>query len=448
MRTKREIALFAIGIVLFRICLDLVYFNILSVYFIYDGYLDRRNTLGLIVSWVVVIASFFHIKRILITSEDRVSNTIIIFIYFLNFIPFTTTIYAGTEHLLYIILNCIFWFVFVFMTNMLSKKPLKLLPTIKTGTYTLNNKLIATIGLASVFIVFYVSWRYTGFRLKFNFLNIYDIRLEAREYSWPTVLIYLYSWTNAINNVLFAYCLIKKKNLFALLFFLTQMLSFGVAGNKGVFLLPFLVFLVVKIYQNHSIVRMKIITLYGLLSLSLFSIIEYIIYKSFYLASLFVRRVMFTPCILNRFYFDFFSNHEPDFYRGSFLRFFGATSPYSSYGGIPYMIGSIYYNSPIMSCNNGLFSDAFSNMGYIGIIVLPIIISLFLYLFDRSTLQLDSRITFVSCIYLAMNLIASVFTTVLLTHGFLVLIFMTWFMRREGRDSSVTQKISLGSNKM
>ena len=84
-----------------------------------------------------------------------------------------------------------------------------------------------------------------------------------------------------------------------------------------------------------------------------------------------------------------------------------------------------------MNCNKGLLSDAISNLGYAGIFIMPVIIVFFLHLFDRSTAGLDKRLVLVSGVFIALNLISTSFMTVLVTHGFLLLIVLTWLMKPE-----------------
>ena len=195
--------------------------------------------------------------------------------------------------------------------------------------------------------------------------------------------------------------------------------------------MPFLVIIAVVVYNIISSVALKLFVVYGLAGGSILALIEFLLLGSMNIATLFVRRLLFVPALLNEQYFDYFTKNQPDYFRGSFLRIIGAESPYASDGGIARMIGRVYYGSNVMNCNNGLFSDAFSNLGYIGVFVMPAIIVFFLYVFDCSTCGLDKRIVLASGLFVSLNIMSTSFTMVLLTHGFLVLILLTWMMNPE-----------------
>lgn len=280
-------------------------------------------------------------------------------------------------------------------------------------------------------VVLYVSRRYTHFRLNFNLLTVYDLRLEAREFGMSILATYLFAWTKAVNTLMLTYGLIKKKHVMAVLYFAIQMLSFGIDGSKSTFSLPFLVLIVVKMYDKITVGKLKMWFIYGAAGESLLAAAEYVFGHTVFLITLFIRRILFVPSILNVHYFDFFTTNEPDFFCGSFIRLFGAASPYAEDDGISRMIGRVYFGSPTMNYNNVILSDAISNLGYAGIFIMPIIIVFFLHLFDCSTVGLDKRLVLVSGVFIALNLIITSFMMVLITHGSLLLIVLTWMMKPE-----------------
>lgn len=137
---------------------------------------------------------------------------------------------------------------------------------------------------------------------------------------------------------------------------------------------------------------------------------------------------MFLPNLLNEYYFDFFSGNVPDYFRQSFLRNFGFESEYEK---IPNMIGYSYFNRPDMVANNGLISDAITNMGIIGIVISPLFIVTFLWLYDNATHNLDRKIYIMSSIYIAYTLIGSFMLPALLTHGFIAMVIILFLLPRD-----------------
>lgn len=416
---------------LYRILLDYIYFNIISPVFGYSGFKDNRTFESGLISWLLFIAFYFLAKKLLYTEREGISHVIITLLYILSFIPFTSSVYAGITTISFVIWNSIYWFILLIVSRHILNLPLTRLPNIKLDRMTISDRFVAIVGVISLFVVLYVSGRYAHFRLNFNLFTVYDLRLEAREFGMSTLVTYLFAWTKAVNTLMLAYCLIKKKHLMTILYFAIQMLSFGIDGSKSTFFLPFLVLIVVKMYNMITVKKLKMLFFYAGVGGVLISAAEYVFGHTIYLTTLFVRRLLFVPSLLNVQYFDYFTNHEPDFFRGSFLRLFGAASPYADTGGISRTIGKVYYGSSVMNCNNGLLSDAVSNLGYVGIFVMPIVIVFFLHLFDRSTAGLDKRLVLVSGVYIALNLMSAAFMTVLVTHGFLILILLTWVMKPE-----------------
>src|SRR5699024_5500416 len=122
--------------------------------------------------------------------------------------------------------------------------------------------------------------------------------------------------------------------------------------------------------------------------------------------------------LLNYFYFDFFSINEFDYFRQSLLGNLGIKSPYSTR--IARIIGSNYYGG---GANNGLFSDAYYNLGTWGIIIMPLLIILALRLLDACTEGLSNKISIATVIILSINFISSSFFTVMISHGFLAVCF-------------------------
>lgn len=420
-----------IGLVAYRILIDWIYFNIISPIYAYTGFTDNRSMGSLLVSWGLFIIFYCLIRRILYTEQEGISHVIVTTLYLLSFIPFTSSVYAGLTKTAFVVCNSLYWIVLIIASRFALHIPKKRLPKINFNHLEINDKVVAAIGVISLLVVIYISGRYAHFRLNFNLFTVYDLRLEAREFGMSTLATYLFAWTKAVNTLMLAFCLIKKKRLMTVVYFAIQMLSFGIDGSKSTFFLPFLVLIVVKLYDKITVSKLKVLFFYGAAGGALIAAAEYVFAHTAFLTTLFIRRVLFVPSILNVHYFDYFTTHEPDFFRGSFLRLFGAVSPYSADGGISRMIGRVYYGSAVMNCNNGLLSDAISNLGYAGIFVMPIIIVFFLNLFDRSTLGLDRRLVLVSGVFIALNLIGTSFTTVLITHGFLILILLTWVMKPE-----------------
>ena len=448
-RRKTE---YLLSVVLFRILIDIVYFRSISPRFSYDGLVDCRTTISTATSWIVLAVSYLFMQKILANETVRSSNILITILYFVSFIPFTTCISAGFISTGFLIYNTVYWCMLLFFQNISEMTPIKAFAEIRTGDVTLGEKWIALIGILSLMVIVYISWRYTGFRLTVNLLSVYDLRAEARGYAFPRLLTYMFSWVLAINPVLLGLSLVRRKWGLATLFFAAQMLCFGVNGLKTTFFMPFVVIFAVLASAGDLYPKTKKLLISGLCATMLLAIAEMAVINTTHLTDIIVRRMFFVPNNLGNCYYDYFSVNQPDYFRSSFLRHLGFSSPYTVDGskGFTYNIGALYFGKPQMNCNNGLSSDAMANLGLFGCLIMPLLLACVLRMLDRSTVNVDQCILITPVLFIAYNLISTTLTTVLLTHGMIILIIIMMIigngadaMKRETINN--TQQIALNN---
>ena len=137
---------------------------------------------------------------------------------------------------------------------------------------------------------------------------------------------------------------------------------------------------------------------------------------------------MFLPALITEYYVDFFSTNSPDFFRQGMLRRIGFESIYDRE--ISYMIGAVYSIDGI-NFNSGLLSDAVSNLGIVGVFVMPVVFAIFLKIFDRCAEGLDTKVIFTASIVVAWFALSSTLTTMLFTHGVFILMIFLRLMPRE-----------------
>ena len=416
-----------IPLILYRVCIDIVYFYCISPRHSYTGMIISSSFSKLWFSWLILIAFYCLFARISLCNGEKNSNIIVSILFLASFVPFTSCIYVGVINNGFIVYNCIYWLVIFLGMIYLNKSKTRPLPKIKIDNNLVNEKLVYYIGFASILFVIYLSYKYAGFRLNFNLYEVYDIRLEAREYNFSAVSSYFFLWTKQVIPILLGLCLLQKKYTLAIFLFFIQMLNFGIDGLKSTFFMPFLVAGAVLLYKIYNIRNIQPIIFWSICLLSIFSGIEFFFLNTSYISDLGIRRLLYVPNLLGEYYFDFFNSHPPDFFRSSFLRHIGFQSPYTENGikGFTYWIGDIYFGKPAMNCNNGLSSDALANFGVIGCIVSPVILVAFLNIFDKSTINVEKSIAITPIIYLSYNLISTTLTTVLVSHGgFLIILMM------------------------
>lgn len=420
--------------------IDWIYFKAIAPRFGYIHLINDSSAMTAIVSWVTLLF-FYILARKLLVDGKRNSGVIFFILFFVSFIPFTTCIHAGLVTTGFFIYNSVYWAVLIIGLRLMTNKNAKVFPKLKVGYNVIGENFVSVIGIASVILVLFISWYYSHFRLQFDLFSVYNIRLEARAYNFPRILSYLFAWTLAINPILLGLCIVRKRWIAAGVFFLTQMFSFGINGLKTTFFMPFLVIMVVYLYKKNNLRKLKQLIIVSLCGFMALGCLECYTLRTTHIADFAVRRILIAPNHLGGFYYDFIMSNEPDYFRSSFLRHFGIQSPYTKHGnkGISYLIGALYFGKPNMNCNNGLSSDAVANLGLAGCVIMPVLLAYCLILFDRSTVNVDSRLCIAPAIYLSYNLLSTTLTTVMLTHGFLLVLLLMSFL---GNTSIKTKGVS------
>ena len=381
------------GVCVYRILLDWLYFENLAPRA--TEYPDYRDVSLLIMSWLAVFCSLPLINKI-IHGSDRDSSLTLTGLYFLSYIPFTTCIYAGMFVLPLILYGLAFWFIFFAVYCWQLETPLKPLPKITLGRIRFDDSMLKIMGVMCVFTVVYISWRYTHFRLHFSIWDVYDLRMEAREYGYPRLLSFLLQWSRKINPLMCVYYILKKNYKLAVIFFLVQILCFGIEAHKSELFFAFVAIAILPVRRSTTATQFKYIIMIGSLCLIVFAIFEIILLRSEILLQLLVRRIMFVPNSLHRYYYDYFVTlgHELTYFRNDLIyffgKFYGVTNPYIDEV-IPRIIGRIYFNSLGNNANNGTFSQGAWELGGLGAFIIPFVLLFWLWLYDRSVEGLNSR---------------------------------------------------------
>lgn len=413
-----------ISIYIYRVLLDWCYFSLIVPNYGYYGFEDNRSIITYIISWIVLIFFSFLMERIISDEKPMFSNITIFVLTLISVVPFSTLICSGILSDKFIVMNAIYWLAVITLCLFIRK--IKIKPKVITiGTKIIDAKIAMIFGIFSVAFVIFLSYKYTHFRLNFNLFNVYELRAEAKNYNFPRIFQYLFPWTRVLNIIFLAYACKNNKKILAIIFFLAQMLSFGIDGLKSTFFMPFLVIFICAFYKNGNFKYYKKMAVWGINGLLLFGIMEYIIFGTYNIVNIIIRRVLIIPAYLNYCYVDFFSSHD--------AAIFGFKTQYDKLGNI---IGELYFNRPDMNCNNGLISDAVANLGTVGIVLMPILLIIVLRILDNCTVDLDEKIFFTVAIYFAVILSNSFLTTSLITHGLAIAGIVLLMLRSKRRKEN------------
>ena len=407
--------------IMYRICLDVAYTNYISKIYDYAGFDYTFNIGAFLLSWVLLLLCFPILRWC--SSKGYFSDVIILFLVYLSYIPFTTMVAYFKFPTAYIIANTVYWLVLFLACRFFPKT--RSYYQLKTKS---NDLLLQIVGIGLSLVVIYISWRYSGFRFTINLTDVYMYRAEARSVSMPTLLSYLFGATKAVMPVLLVYSLSRKKYFYAVYYTAIQILSFSINGSKTVLFSTALAILFYFFYNHEHLKKIP----YLMTGISVIALAEADIWETFFMLNYFIRRVFFLPNRIGALYFDYFTKNEPDYYRASFLRLFGFKSPY---GDISHTIGEVYFDKVEMSANNGLISDAIANLGIAGIVIMPVILILILRTLDKCAYGIDKKIYISTAAIFAMIILSSFLSTVLLTHGLLLLGIVLLLIQRKTIES-------------
>lgn len=400
-------------LVLYRIMLDASYEQIEYLYE-YQGLFENNKTLASsILSWALFLGFAPFVVRLF--SGKQFSDTVMVLLALFSLIPQTTVIaYRSDYSSLFQALIVVFWILLYAAHSFSSPIHFRYSPSKATARIPYITLVVLVLSVIAFSLV------HTGLRLHVDLIDVYEIREEARTFSAPFPVNYILSFAdNAL--AFFVILLLYKRQLVAMLGVLFAIfVNFSITGTKQI------VFVVLCGLLGYFFIKNKTHShrlLIGAVLLIAGTYIEERVNETYTLATLYPYRVLFIPAELHYSYFSFFQMNELDLYRQSLLKAV-FDSPYST--NIQFLIGEYSIGDITARANNGLFSDAFMNIGLVGVFLYPFIIALLLRLFDGAVSRLDTRLWFVLAIYSSFVLLGMTLSTALLTSGMLPFLLMLY----------------------
>lgn len=405
-------------LLLYRLALDLLYLTTLSPLFEYTGYTTELMPLPYLTSWAALLVFVPFVAGLI--GRTGASSLLVTFINYFYFIPITSYFGCkGTVEIWFFIITLVYWALLLFWQyripvlylKPLSKRQVKVVMVILT--------------VVSCLLVFLISGKYTGFRFTLNFLDVYGIREEATSYRMPAVVSYLLSMMPIILTTLFLFWLRQKRYVPAVILGVTYIFLFSISAHKSVFFFFFLAILCFFFLR-----RWMLNWAPGLLAvLAGTAMLEYRGIGTFYLMSLFFRRMMYVPGSISERYLKFFSENPINFFRNGIMGKFHFKSIYST--GIARLLGE-FCGNPDTNANNGLLGDMFANLPILlGLLLMPLLLILCFRLMDLATEKVPLKYLVPFCVFFASAFMNGSWGTVLLTHGFLVACLLLYIFPRE-----------------
>lgn len=393
-------------IIAYRICLDITYLKSVSPSYAYSGFTTGIIPILYLLSWLVVMVCMPLSIRIF-QQEDCPSSIMVSVLNFLYFIPMTSLLGCRGSDVQFMVIVFLYW---LFLLGYQF-----FIPTITLNklSNTHSDQIFRILTIFSVILVMGISGYYTGFRLHFNIIDVYGVRSEAATYDIPQILNYCLSMMTITLSILIIYWIRQRKWIVVFLLLVVYMFYFSIGAHKSTIFMLMLILICYFLFRK-GIYRIVPILMSALVlgCFLIHKITGWVIPMS-----LFVRRTMYVPVLLSQTYYEFFLQYPLNLFRNGILEKFGFDPLYSDQ--VVRIIGE--FNASGANANNGLIGDMCANLPWgIGLIIMPLIIVLCFRLFDMTAKELPKKYSIAFLVFFANVFCNSSWSTVLLTHGFLL----------------------------
>ncbi|NLI71639.1 MAG: hypothetical protein GX361_02775 [Bacteroidales bacterium] len=380
---------------------------------VYGGYNINFNLTKAVLAYILFFT--FTLMFIRLKFDSVFTNTILTSLYSIYFIPMNSAFYLNDQPLSFLVSTHIYFALICFFVFVLSKIQMK-----KTSTLLLNEnnqiylelhkhntlKIIQMISfvICVLLIVYKISYNGISFSLSIEGSDVYesrDLYLERTSQYRGSLIGYVTYFLKlfavpATIFLLFTGLKYKKAHMI-IVSILSAISNYSLNSNKGTLFFIFIVFVVFFLERKSIIKYASILIPLALCFALLFSIFSNSLYF------IIIRRTMYVPAWLDTMYFEFFTDNNLILWTQDAVPFKWFlpdihTKPYLQ------MISDEYFFGEMPSPNTGLFSEAFLNFGYLGILFYPILLSLLFKLFSVAYDSFGHGISFLFAIKIAISL--------------------------------------------
>lgn len=397
--------------------LDLVFVKLVETDLREKPYLSVLNGEPNFVKWLVATAltlMFWFFIRTLNPKDSPIGRFFILVQFFLIFMP-SMVLYGMQDWPTAYIAIVVSAFFIVIGINSLAPRliinaPPKWIALSLTG-----------LGIAAIVSV-YLGLMLTGglTRLNFDLYDVYGTR-DAYKATLLPGFGYAVPWTaNVLNMAFLIYFVTQKKKpaIFGIL--LAQVLLFGMTNFKSFLFAPIAAIAIAIGRRYFTVARLMVLGVLAVIALGV------TVYASGELMGLgLLRRVLIVPAALQGLYFEYYSSNPYGQMAGTRLAWL-FNSPYQET--TVQHIAQAYWGRDF-SPNVGWIGDAYSQFGWVGVLVYSVILSIFLKIADALFSSARREVPIEGMMVgAAFSLCSSSLNTALLTHGLLLLLPVIWVL--------------------
>ncbi len=407
------------GCLIYFLLLLWVDLRFLTIHYNYIGFVNNLSVVKILQSLLTFPVFFLFLKK---NYNYYPVNFFCCLIIFIVLIPALVHFSVTADYGYYFIniLSCLI----VFIILSLVRLRLRYFHLFSFNPLQLMRFLLGLVFLFIGSIVLMGGWKY----FNLNFARVYEYRAAAAN-NLPAIFNYFFSViAKVIIPVIIILALHNKKKIYALMAVICAFLEFGLLSHKGILFNPFVTIFIYLFLGKKDVIKYMLL---ALIIVCVISIVDFylseVTHESLtgWFGSLFARRVLMVPPLLNDFYIQFFSVNSPYYWCSSKVSFGLIECPYPL--SAANTIGEYYFGSSSTCANIGWIGAGFSNMRLAGTIIYSVMLGLILCLLISFTKKLGVRIVLSTSFLIILNILNSTdIFTAFITHGlfYLLLIYL------------------------
>jgi hypothetical protein len=253
-------------------------------------------------------------------------------------------------------------------------------------------------------------------------------------------VLYLIAWqTSAVNPLLLLIGLYRRQWSLFLTGVGLNVLMYSLAGHKSHLLSSLLVVAIFVALRLPATIR-GILIAGGAITLVLATQALYVVTGAIFPVSIVVRRMLMTPGLLTGYYFDFFSEIGFTYRFGPLSMFLDGVVLERT---TPRTIGFEYFGSNTMAANANFWADGYSAMGYVGVVLVSVLLALVLWAMNSLSESRPATIATPLFIVALYSLTNSALPVSLLTHGIMLTMLLIWMLPLPATGTSSRQERSI-----
>ncbi len=409
---SREGFFLFVSLCLYKVIIEAVYIYRISPLYSYALLTTNTNINKMVYSWLLFILIFVAQPK----NPNKPSTYLFLFMTLIMWIPLISYYWMNDMDSSYVTCEILCIIIISFWCRLMRTRRFLIGRSV---SYSFFNAIFAIYTLMTVYLIL----KRGGIDLRaLNFRNVYDIRDEYNNLR--SIDGYLMNWSaRALFPAMSSYMFLRRKKGPLALAFLLQIGLYMSYGHKTFLASTVLMIIVFVLVLKRKAIR-KIITIF-----SVGNVVAYfldVLGITIALRVFLPYRTLFVP-VKNQFhYFEYFSSHDFLQLSGSALgRLFFSEYKYDR--PIGYIVEAYFRNSG-SNGNTGVFSYGFADFGFVGMLIVAVIIGFLFWLIDCTTDKLPLPVKVGAFSYWAVTMNDNSLLITIITGGLPILILIMMSM--------------------